>query len=71
MSHTKKVGTAGRFGPRYGRKIRFKVKNVEAISKGPQDCPVCGKPKIKRLARGIYECIGCKAQIAGKAYTLK
>jgi len=71
MSHTKKVGTAGRFGPRYGRNIRFKVKNVEALSRVAQECPNCSKPKIKRLARGIYECEACNAKLAGKAYTLK
>ena len=71
MSHTKKVGTSGRFGSRYGRKIRYKVRVVEAKQKEKQECPFCGKPKIKRVARGIYECLSCHKLIAGNAYTLK
>lgn len=70
MAHTKKAGTAGRYGPRYGRKIRFKVRTVEKESKSKQLCPNCGKNKIKRLASGIFECKSCGAKLAGKAYTV-
>jgi len=70
MSHTKKVGTAGRFGSRYGRKTRFKVNVVETMKNAKQECPKCAKPKIKRIAQGIYECTGCGAKMTGRAYTL-
>jgi len=71
MAHTRKAGTAGRFGSRYGRKVRYNVRTVEKQAKGTQECPNCGKPKIKRVAVGIYECKACKARVAGKAYTVK
>ncbi|MBD3312582.1 50S ribosomal protein L37ae [archaeon] len=71
MAHKKKAGTAGRYGPRYGRKIRYKVRTVEKAQRGKQECPNCGKHKIKRLAQGIFECRGCGAKITGNAYTIK
>jgi len=33
FSHTKKIGSAGRFGSRYGRKIRVRLRDVEIIFK--------------------------------------
>lgn len=71
MARTKKAGTAGRLGPRYGRKTRYKVRTVEKEQRGKQECPNCGKKQIKRLARGIYTCKSCNAKITGKAYTIK
>ena len=71
MGGTKKVGTSGRFGPRYGRRIRHKVKTIESVQRSKQECPKCKKKAIKRLAQGIYECRKCGAKIAGKAYTLE
>ena len=71
MARTKKAGTAGRYGPRYGRKIRYKVRTVEKLQRERQECPNCGKVKVKRLASGIYECKACNAKVTGNAYTLK
>jgi large subunit ribosomal protein L37Ae len=68
---TKKAGSAGRFGARYGSKIRKLVRNVEKQQKARQECPVCRTGTVKRLAKGIYQCRKCSAKIAGKAYTLK
>ncbi len=70
MAHTKKIGSAGRFGPRYGRKIRYKVAVIEKKQKAKQECPRCGKLKVKRLAQGIYFCKHCKTKMTGLAYTL-
>ncbi|MBN1924031.1 MAG: 50S ribosomal protein L37ae [Nanoarchaeota archaeon] len=68
---TKKVGSAGRFGPRYGAKIRKAVATIEKSQKSRQECPVCRIGSMKRLSKGIYQCKKCNAKIAGKAYTLK
>jgi len=71
MSKTKKVGTTGRFGPRYGRKIKVRLAKIEKEQKQKHQCPVCKKFKLNRIAAGIWECKGCHAKIAGGAYTPK
>lgn len=68
---TKKIGSAGRFGSRYGRKIRNKVSNVEKKQKKWQKCPKCMKLKVKRVAKGIWECRKCGAKFTGRAYEVK
>jgi len=68
---TKKVGSAGRFGARYGAKIRKAVANVEKLQKAKQACPVCRTGNVKRVAKGIYVCRKCRSKITGKAYTLQ
>ena len=61
-------GTAGRFGTRYGRKLREKVSAIEAKQKSNHTCPNCAKDKVSRTAKGIWECKKCKHKFAGKAY---
>lgn len=65
---TKKVGTAGRFGARYGKRIRQKITEVEQKQKGWQKCPYCHKPRVKRVSAGIWQCKKCGAKFTGKAY---
>ena len=64
----KKTNYAGRFGSRYGLKVRAKVNIVEAEQRKLQLCPFCDNKKAKRVSTGIYECKKCKAKFAGKAY---
>ncbi|MBT3323547.1 50S ribosomal protein L37ae [archaeon] len=64
----KKIGSAGRFGARYGRKLRSKIINVEKIQRKKQKCPYCSRLAAKRLAMGIFECKKCSAKFTGKAY---
>ena len=66
---TKKVGSAGRFGPRYGKKIRAKVAEVEQRQRAKHRCPYCSKLTIKRVASGIYRCTKCQKTFTGRAYT--
>ena len=68
---TKKVGSAGRFSARYGRKIRANITEIEKRQKQKQRCPNCRRLTIKRLASGIYFCKKCNLKITGKAYTLE
>jgi large subunit ribosomal protein L37Ae len=63
MSHTKKVGITGRFGPRYGISIRARILKVTA--KKTKECPYCKKKRVKRTSAGIWECDKCKAKFTG------
>ena len=65
-----KTGTAGRFGPRYGRKIRHIVSEVERKLRAWHKCPYCKKVRAKRLSSGIWECRSCNSKFTGKAYTV-
>jgi large subunit ribosomal protein L37Ae len=72
MAKTKKVLSAGRFGVRYGRKIRQRVGQIEKISRIKHTCPLCKTDKkLKRLASGIWECRKCNNKIAGGAFSPK
>jgi len=64
----KKVGSAGRFGPRYGRTIRMTVTKIEKEEKKKHLCPKCNMPYVKRLASGIWQCKKCGTKFAGSAY---
>ncbi len=68
MAKTKKVKSAGRFGARYGLKLRKKLIEVENKQKKKHECPSCKKKGLKRIASGIWECPKCGNKFAGKAY---
>ena len=71
MGKTKKVGSAGRFGIRYGRKIRQRLIKVEKELKAKHKCPKCLKPGLKREKAGVWVCKKCGLKFAGKAYKPK
>lgn len=65
----KQVGTAGRFGTRYGNTLRKKVSDIEKYSRAKFKCPFCAKDKkVKRVAYGIWKCNSCEKVFVGKAY---
>lgn len=68
MSKTQKVGSSGRFGVRYGPKLKNKISELEKIYRNWQLCPYCHKKKVKRIAAGIWSCRKCKAKFSGRAY---
>ena len=68
---TKKLGSAGRFGARYGRKIKQKVRDIEKKQKGWQKCPYCNHLRVKRLSYGIWQCRKCKSKFTNRAYEVK
>jgi len=47
---TKKVKSAGRFGVRYGRKIRQLIVDIEKKQKAKHQCPYCNKYNVKRIS---------------------
>jgi len=67
---TKKVSTAGKFGVRYGKKVRESVIAVEKKQRAKQICPYCKKPSAKRVAKGIWKCKFCGKKFAGGAFYL-
>jgi len=69
MAHTKKVKSTGRFGARYGRKIKLRVKAIEIQAKAKYKCPDCKAEKVKRISSGIWGCRKCGKKFAGAAYT--
>ncbi len=70
LKKTKKVGSAGKFGPRYGRKIRKNIAEIEKSLKERKLCPYCMYKAVKREAAGIWKCRKCGRVFTGGAYTL-
>ena len=67
-NRTRKVGITGKYGTRYGQKLRKQVKAIEILQRVRSVCPFCGKKSIKRQAAGIWRCRGCRRAIAGGAW---
>jgi large subunit ribosomal protein L37Ae len=65
-SHTKRIGSVGRFGVRTGKKIREEMRKIEDDSKN-NVCPNCSK-KVTRKAVGVWECNFCSMVFAGGSY---
>ncbi len=68
MGRTKKVGSTGRFGVRYGAKLRRRVLDIEKRRHEPNRCPACATKALKRKAVGLWKCSKCDLLFAGGAY---
>ncbi len=68
MGKTKKVGSTGRFGPRYGTRTKKVVREIEKLQKQKHMCPRCERYALKREAAGIWVCKKCGLKMAGGAY---
>jgi len=69
-SKNKKTKSAGRYGVRYGKKVRVKLVSVETKQRQKQKCPFCNYPTAKRKSAGIWVCKKCKKTFSGGAYYL-
>ena len=65
-SHTKRIGSVGRYGVKTGKKIREEIKKIEDAAE-KNSCPNCGK-KVSRKGAGVWECRFCGAKFAGGSY---
>lgn len=65
---TKSIGSAGRFGPRYGTRTKKIVTAMEKKTKKKQICPYCERAALIRMSAGIWTCKKCKVKFAGGAY---
>lgn len=70
MTSTKKVGSTGRFGARYGLTTRQKVLAVEKKQRIKYECPSCLKLAVKRISKGIWSCNKCSHKFTGKTFYL-
>lgn len=61
-------GSAGRFGPRYGRVARRRVSEIEAGMRAEHACPECGATRVSRTGTGIWECARCDHKFTGGSY---
>jgi len=68
---TKKAGITGKYGPRYGVKIRKQIKSVSRHRAKPQTCPECQANAVKRVASGIWLCNHCGLKFAASAYSTR
>ncbi|RLG59309.1 MAG: 50S ribosomal protein L37ae [Candidatus Hydrothermarchaeota archaeon] len=68
---TKKVGSAGKFGPRYGMKLRRKWLEVDRKQRKLHECPACQRRAVKRISTGIWKCRKCGTTFIGGAYLPK
>ena len=67
----KKSKSAGRFGARYGKKVRSKLVKVEIKQRVKQVCPFCQKKGAKRVSNGIWNCSKCGKKFASDTYHLE
>ncbi len=65
---TKKVGSSGKFGPRYGLSVKKRIRSLDTSKTKKYACPRCCKENVKRVSAGIWECRSCSLKYAGGAF---
>jgi large subunit ribosomal protein L37Ae len=69
MGKTKKAGISGKFGSRYGAKVRKEWNDLAEKQKGYVKCPRC-KTKLRNMREfsGLWHCRRCGATWTGGAW---
>jgi len=70
MTKTSLLGSAGRFGVRYGQSVKRRIAAIELIQRKKQKCLFCNG-RAKRVSKGIWKCKKCGKTFAGHAYFLE
>jgi large subunit ribosomal protein L37Ae len=65
---TQQVGSVGRFGPRYGVRIRRRVQEIDESQRATHVCPNCQAQAVHRRSSGVWQCRHCGHVFAGGAY---
>ena len=65
---TKKVGVAGKFGPRYGVKSRRIYADIMNKKNKKYPCPRCNYVAVRRTDTAVWVCKHCGYKFAGGAY---
>ena len=65
---TRQVGVAGRFGPRYGVRIRRRSQEIDESRRSKHVCPKCQATAVRRRSSGVWQCRHCGHVFAGGAY---
>jgi len=68
---SKKTKSAGRFGARYGKRVRDRLVQVESKQRIKQQSPFHPTGTAKRLAAGIWKCSKTGKIFADNAYNLE
>jgi large subunit ribosomal protein L37Ae len=70
---SKKTKSAGRFGAKYGKKVRASIILIEEKQRKKQRCPFCGKLGAKRISKGVWQCTrkSCNKKFAAEAYYIE
>jgi len=63
-----KTKSAGRFGVRYGRRIRRAITEIEERTQAAHKCPKCERKSVKRIGTGIWKCVKCSYTFTGGTY---
>ena len=71
MQKIDKLGSAKRFGARYGTRTKHKFAKIEREQRKKHKWPYCYNVKVKRIALGIWHWSKCNAKFTGKDYTVK
>jgi large subunit ribosomal protein L37Ae len=67
---SKKTKSAGRFGARYGKRVRDRLVKVESKQRTKQKSPFHPTGTAKRISAGIWKCSKTGKVFADNAYFL-
>jgi len=70
MAEKKTLGSAKRFGVRYGRTVKKRLAAIEKEQKKKHKCPYCSKERVKRVFAGVWYCDNCETKFTSRAYTV-
>ncbi len=70
MAEKNKLGSAKRFGARYGRTVKHRLAKIEKEQRKKHKCPYCMKEGVKRVFAGVWHCKKCDSKFTSRAYTV-